>query len=54
MAWKEYCAEYWLKELKEGMDRCIGHCDTTELHLKTASNAVQSINLKMFLWIMDE
>ena len=25
MAWEEYCAEYWLKELQESMDRCTGH-----------------------------
>ena len=24
LAWKEYCAEYWLKELLESMDRCTG------------------------------
>ena len=23
-AWKDHCAEYWLKELQESMDRCIG------------------------------
>ena len=22
VAWKEYCAEYWLNELKESMDKC--------------------------------
>ena len=29
VAWKEYCAEYWLKELQEIMDRCTGHGDIT-------------------------
>ena len=24
VAWKEYCMEYWLKELQESMDRCTG------------------------------
>ena len=24
VAWKEYCSEYWLKELQESMDRCVG------------------------------
>ena len=24
VAWKEYCAQYWLKELQESMDRCTG------------------------------
>ena len=33
VAWKEYCAEYWLKELQESMDRCTGHCDITEILL---------------------
>ena len=31
VAWKEYCAEYWLKELQEGMDRCTGHHDIIEI-----------------------
>ena len=29
VAWKEYCAEYWLKELQESMDRCAGRRDIT-------------------------
>ena len=41
VARKEY---YWLKEFQESMDRCIGHCDITEIHLKTALNIIQSIN----------
>ena len=24
VAWKEYCAEYWLKELQKSMDMCTG------------------------------
>ena len=44
VAWKEYCAEYWLKELQESMDRCTGRQDVTEILLKTALNSVQSIN----------
>ena len=36
VAWKEYCAEYWLKELQEGMDKCTGCRDVTEVLLKTA------------------
>ena len=27
-AWKKYCAEYWLKELKESMDKCTGRHNT--------------------------
>ena len=29
VAWKEYCAEYELKELQESMDRRTGRCDLT-------------------------
>ena len=43
VAWKEYCAEYWLKELQESMDRCTGHSDITEVLLKMALNTIQSI-----------
>ena len=32
MAWKEYCAEYLLKGLKERMDRCTGCRDITKHH----------------------
>ena len=31
VAWEEYCAQYRLKELQESMDRCICHCDVTEI-----------------------
>ena len=34
VAWKDYCVEYWLIELQESMDRCIGRCDKTEILLK--------------------
>ena len=44
VAWKEYCAEYWLKELQKSMDRCTGHQNITEILLKTALNTIQSIN----------
>ena len=40
----EYCAEYWLKEGQESMDRCTVHCDMTEILLKTELNTIQSIN----------
>ena len=33
-AWKEYCTEYWLKELHESKDRCTGRCNITEILLK--------------------
>ena len=41
VAWKEYCAEYWLKELQESMDRCTGRRDITEILLKKALNTIQ-------------
>ena len=44
VAWKEYCAEYWLKELQESKDKCTGRLDITEILLKTALNTIQSIN----------
>ena len=44
VALKEHCAEYWLKELQESMDRCTGRRDITEILLKTALNTIQSIN----------
>ena len=43
VAWKEYCAEYWLKERQESMDRCNGLYNITET-LKTASHSIQSVN----------
>ena len=43
VAWEEYCAEYWLKEFQESMDRCTGRHDRTEILLKTAFNSIQSI-----------
>ena len=43
VAWKEYCAKYWLKELQESMDRSTGCHDITEILLKTALNTIQSI-----------
>ena len=45
VAWKEYCAEYCLKELQESMDRCTGCRNITEILLKTVLNTIQSINL---------
>ena len=34
LAWKEYCVEYWLKELQESVDRCTGCRNITEILLK--------------------
>ena len=36
VAWKEYCLEDWLKELKESMGRCTGCHDINEEMLKMA------------------
>ena len=47
VAWKEYCAEYWLKELKESMDRHTGHCGIAKILLKMVLNTIQSIILSM-------
>ena len=44
VAWKEYSAEYWLKEFQENMDRCTGRLDITEILLQMALNTIQSIN----------
>ena len=46
VAWKEYCAEYWLRELQESMDRCTGGRDITEILLQTTLN---TINLSLYL-----
>ena len=39
VARKEYCAEYWLREL-ESIDRCTGKY-ITEITLKTVLNIIQ-------------
>ena len=44
VAWKEYCVEYWLKELQESMDGCTCCCYKTEILLKMALNTILSIN----------
>ena len=44
VAWKEYYAEDWLKELEESMDRCTGCSNITEILLKRMLNTIQSIN----------
>ena len=41
VAWKEYCAKCWLKELQESMDRCTDCRDITEILLKTVFNTIQ-------------
>ena len=40
VACKEYCAEYWLRELQESTDRCTGRRVITETTSKTASNDI--------------
>ena len=44
VAWKEYYAEYRLKEPQESMYRCSVRRDITEILLKTALNTIRSIN----------
>ena len=43
MAWKEYCAKYWFKELQESMDRCTGRRYITGILAKIRS-----------CWVKDE
>ena len=52
MAWKEYCAEYWLKEIQGRMDRCIGRRDITEILFKKALNTIQSINQRCIVTVL--
>ena len=54
MAWKEYCAEYWLKGLQESMDRCTSRRDITEITLQTALKANQSIIQSPFLTLFSK
>ena len=42
VAWNEYCAGYWIKELQESIDRCTGRRDIIEILLKTAFNTIHS------------
>ena len=44
MAWEEYCAQYWLKDLQESMELYTGHRDITEILLKMVLNAIQLSN----------
>ena len=48
VAWKEYCAEYWLKKLQESMDRSTDRCDISGILLKMVfkhHTINQSLNL---------
>ena len=45
VALKEYCAEYWLKELKESMDRCTGYHDITETLCNQSTKTIQATKL---------
>ena len=47
VAWKEYCVEYWLKELQESRDRYTGRRDITEILLKKALSTIQLIYQSM-------
>ena len=48
VAWKEYCAEYWLKKLQESMDKFTGRRDITDTPLKTALHTTQPFSLSSF------
>ena len=50
VAWKEYCAEYWLEKLTESMERCTGQFEIAEILLKTALNTIQSINQPIMIY----
>ena len=54
LAWKECCAEYWLKEIQESMDWCTGHLDITGILLKMVLNNIESINRSNVLhfWLL--
>ena len=43
VASKEYCTEYWEKELKESIGRCTGHRDIAEIAFKWVLKTIQSI-----------
>ena len=40
VAGKEYCVEYWSKEVQESMDRCTGCRNITEILLKMVLNTI--------------
>ena len=42
---KKYCAEYWLKELQESMDRCTGCCDIS------AKNSVKHLSKQTYVFM---
>ena len=44
LAWKEYYAEHFLKELQKSMNRCTGRRDIRDT-VETALNTIQSFNL---------
>ena len=43
VAWIVYCAEYWVKELQERMDRYTGCSSITEKMLNMTLDTIQSI-----------
>ena len=53
VAWKEYCAEYWFKELQESMGSCTGRRDLTEIMLQSALNTIQSISQSVSIYILE-
>ena len=49
VAWTEYCAEYWLKELQESMDWCTGRHDITEVLLSFVENGIKHHTINTIL-----
>ena len=47
VVWKDYCAEYWLKEVQESIDRCTGCRDITGILLKVCvkHHTINELNL---------
>ena len=40
VAWKEYCVEYWFKELQDSTDRCTAWHDIAEIMFKNGVNSL--------------
>ena len=47
---EEYCAEHWLKEVKESMNRCTGHHNITEILLKMVFNTIYCADDNLLLY----
>ena len=54
VAWKEYCTQYWLKELQESMGRYTGQPDITEIMFKNGVEqySVNQSNITVLLFLV--